>query len=107
MCVWGWMGCPDGANLNQTKTAAPTPGPNPTHNHPTHSLTPPLVQTLTLTALSQVYGAFLAEAQQSILPFDALYRGRTIFPTRDDGSIFLSLAAFREHLLAYTLKEVS
>ena len=53
----------------------------------------------------QVYGAFLEEAKKSILPFDALYRGRTIFPTRDDGSIFLSLAAFREHLLAYTLKE--
>ena len=53
----------------------------------------------------QVYSAFLEEAKKSILPFDALYRGRTIFPTRDDGSIFLSLAAFREHLLAFTLKE--
>ena len=47
----------------------------------------------------------MEEAKQTILPFDALYRGKTIFPTREDGSIFLSLAAFREHLLAVTLKD--
>ena len=36
-------------------------------------------------------------------PFEDAYRGRTIFPVRDDGSIFVSLAAFREHLLAKTM----
>eukprot|EP00546_Thalassionema_frauenfeldii_P017202 CAMPEP_0178898490 /NCGR_PEP_ID=MMETSP0786-20121207/2361_1 /TAXON_ID=186022 /ORGANISM="Thalassionema frauenfeldii, Strain CCMP 1798" /LENGTH=564 /DNA_ID=CAMNT_0020569217 /DNA_START=323 /DNA_END=2017 /DNA_ORIENTATION=- len=36
-------------------------------------------------------------------PFDDAYRGRSIFPIREDESIFLSLAAYREHLLADTL----
>jgi len=36
--------------------------------------------------------------------FDAAYRGRPIFPIREEEeTIFLSLAAFREHLLADTL----
>lgn len=36
--------------------------------------------------------------------FDAVYRGRPIFPIDDeDDTIFLSLAAFREHLLADTM----
>jgi len=42
-------------------------------------------------------------AQEVLLPFDAAYRGRSIFPVRDDESIFMSLAAFREHLLMQTL----
>jgi hypothetical protein len=38
-------------------------------------------------------------------PFEEAYRGRTIFPIREDeDSIFVSLAAFREHLLGQTLK---
>jgi len=36
-------------------------------------------------------------------PLEDAYRGRTIFPVRDDGSIFISLAAFREHLLAQSM----
>lgn len=36
--------------------------------------------------------------------FEQTYRDKPIFPIREDGSIFLSLAAFREGLLADTLK---
>ena len=35
--------------------------------------------------------------------FDEVYRDRFIFPIREDGSIFLSLAAYREHLLNDTM----
>ena len=37
-------------------------------------------------------------------PLEDAYHGQPIFPVRDDGSIFISLAAFREHLLAQTLR---
>ena len=37
-------------------------------------------------------------------PLDEAYRNRPIFPIREDESIFVSLAAFREGLLAQTLK---
>mmetsp|Transcript_5335 Transcript_5335/g.8397 ORF Transcript_5335/g.8397 Transcript_5335/m.8397 type:complete len:615 (+) Transcript_5335:126-1970(+) len=36
-------------------------------------------------------------------PFDDAFRGKSIFPIREDESVFLSLAAYREHLLADTL----
>lgn len=42
--------------------------------------------------------------EEHLRPFDAAYRGRSIFPIREDESIFLSVAAFREHLLDYTLE---
>ncbi|KAL7529693.1 hypothetical protein ACHAWF_003084 [Thalassiosira exigua] len=43
-------------------------------------------------------------AQKHLLPLDEAYRGRAIFPIRDDDSIFVSLASFRDHLLGDTLK---
>ena len=42
-------------------------------------------------------------ASKHFIPFDNAYRGKSIFPIRDDDSIFMSIAAFREHLLADTL----
>lgn len=42
-------------------------------------------------------------AKEHLGRFDQVYRDKLIFPVREDGSIFLSLAAFREHLLADTL----
>jgi len=36
-------------------------------------------------------------------PLEDAYRGRTIFPVREDGSLFVSLAAFREHLLGKSM----
>ena len=42
-------------------------------------------------------------ASSTVLPFDAPYRGRMLFPLREDDSIFISLAAFRDHVLGQTL----
>lgn len=36
-------------------------------------------------------------------PLESAYRGRTIFPVRDDDSLYISLAAFREHLLGKSM----
>lgn len=36
-------------------------------------------------------------------PLEDAYRGRTIFPVREDESVFVSLAAFREHLLGKSM----
>ncbi len=41
---------------------------------------------------------------QYLVPFDKAYRGRPIFEIREDDSIFVSIAAFREHLLDQTMR---
>ena len=41
--------------------------------------------------------------KQQLGAFDEVYRNRLIFPVREDDSIFLSLAAYREHLLNDTM----
>ena len=51
-----------------------------------------------------VHEAFVSLAQKHLQPFEARYRDMPIFPTRDDDSIFMSLAAFRDYLLGDTLK---
>jgi hypothetical protein len=50
-----------------------------------------------------ITGKFFELATKHLLPFDQAYRGHPIFPIRSDDSVFLSLAAFREHLLKDTL----
>ncbi|KAL7570546.1 hypothetical protein ACA910_004318 [Epithemia clementina (nom. ined.)] len=52
----------------------------------------------------EVITDFVNLVKTELEPFEAAYRDKTIFPVRDDDSIFLSLAAYREHLLADTLK---
>jgi len=58
---------------------------------------------------AQVDEHFLIDAyfnltRHELDPFEEAYRGRTIFPVREnEDSIFMSLAAFRETLLAQTL----
>jgi len=48
---------------------------------------------------------FYKVANKYIRPFEQRYKGELIFPIRkDENSIFLSLAAYREHLLADTLQ---
>ncbi|KAG7365045.1 glycosyltransferase GlcNAc [Nitzschia inconspicua] len=47
--------------------------------------------------------AYFRLAQEHLVPLDIAYQGRTIFDVRNDDSIFLSVASFREHLLADTL----
>lgn len=53
---------------------------------------------------SEVTSKFFELTAKYLQPFDQAYRGRPIFPIREDGSIFLSLAAYREHLLGDTLE---
>ena len=53
----------------------------------------------------RVIQAYFKLANEYLLPFDKAYRGRNVFPVREDGSIFMSLASFRDHLLGATLKE--
>jgi [Skp1-protein]-hydroxyproline N-acetylglucosaminyltransferase len=51
----------------------------------------------------EVISTFFELAGKHLLPFDQVYKDKPIFPIREDESIFLSLAAFREHLLTDTL----
>ena len=51
----------------------------------------------------QIVNDFIHLFKQELKPFEDAYRETTIFPVRKDDSIFLSLAAYREHLLADTL----
>jgi len=54
----------------------------------------------------EVYEAYRAAAERVLLPFDKRWRGRTVFPVRHgEGSIFLSVASYRDHRLENTLKE--
>jgi hypothetical protein len=46
---------------------------------------------------------FYRITEKIIKPFDDLYAGKRIFPIREDGSIFISVAAFREFYLLETL----
>ena len=52
---------------------------------------------------TEVINAFFETAKKHLVPFDQAYRNKPIFPIREDESVFLSLASFREHLLADTL----
>jgi len=54
--------------------------------------------------LPEMIQSYFELAKEYIAPFEAVYNGKPIFPVRQDGSIFISLAAFREHLLAQTLR---
>lgn len=51
-----------------------------------------------------VHQAFVNLAQKHLKPFEEVYRDKPIFPIRDDDSIFVSLASFRDYLLGDTLK---
>jgi len=51
----------------------------------------------------EIIDTFFELTKKHIAPFEEAYRDKPVFPIRDDESIFLSLAAFREHLLADTL----
>jgi len=53
----------------------------------------------------RVIQAYFDLANKYLVPFERAYRGKNIFPVREDGSIFMSLASFRDHLLGATLKD--
>jgi hypothetical protein len=54
----------------------------------------------------QVHEAFVDLAKMHLQPFEEMYtyKKRPIFPIRNDESIFISLASFRDYLLGDTLK---
>jgi [Skp1-protein]-hydroxyproline N-acetylglucosaminyltransferase len=53
--------------------------------------------------MQDIRQAYFRLARQHLIPLDSAYRGRPVFEIRNDDSIFLSVASFREHLLADTL----
>ena len=48
---------------------------------------------------------YFALVDKDLAPLDAAYRDKPIFPIREDGSIFMSLGAYRDHLLGETLRQ--
>lgn len=48
-------------------------------------------------------GAYFRLVDQNLREFEDAYRGRPIFEVRDDDSVFISIASYREHLLGETL----
>jgi hypothetical protein len=53
----------------------------------------------------QVISAYFSIIDQDLVPFERAYRDRPIFPIREDSSIFMSLGAYRDHLLGETLRQ--
>ncbi|KAL3778410.1 hypothetical protein HJC23_004731, partial [Cyclotella cryptica] len=53
----------------------------------------------------QVIDAYFSIIDKDLVPFERAYRGRPIFPIREDSSIFMSLGAYRDHLLGETLRQ--
>lgn len=52
----------------------------------------------------EVHAEFDRLVKEHLAPFEAAYRDKAIFPIRDDDSVFVSLASFRDHMLGDTLK---
>ena len=48
---------------------------------------------------------YIALVDEVLGPFELAYRDAPIFPIREDGSIFMSLGAYRDHLLGETLRQ--
>ena len=53
----------------------------------------------------EVIDAYFAVIESDLAPFERAYRSRPIFDIREDDTIFMSLGAYRDHLLGATLKE--
>eukprot|EP00970_Alexandrium_tamarense_P018626 scaffold13357_cov194-Alexandrium_tamarense.AAC.3 len=53
----------------------------------------------------QVIDAYFAIVNKDLVPLEEAYRDTSIFPIREDGSIFMSLGAYRDHLLGETLRQ--
>lgn len=53
-----------------------------------------------------VWGIYKAAADRWLLPLDRDHRGKGLFPVREDNSIFVSTASYRDENCATTLKEM-
>ena len=51
----------------------------------------------------QLQQTYFELVEKYLMPLETAYSGRPLFPIRQDDSIFVSVAAFREHLLKETL----
>jgi Glycosyltransferase (GlcNAc) len=58
------------------------------------------------TTVDDIRAAYFRLVQRHLMPLETAYRGHSIFPRRDDDSIFVSIAAFREYLLQDTLQSL-
>lgn len=56
-------------------------------------------------AAHQVIDAYFSIVDRDLRPFEDAYRRRSIFPIREDSTIFMSLGAYRDHLLGETLRQ--
>jgi len=52
-----------------------------------------------------VMNEYFALVTKYLVPLEDAYRDRSVFPIREDGSIFMSLGAYRDHLLGETLRQ--
>ena len=52
-----------------------------------------------------VINDYFALVNKYLVPLEEAYRDKPIFPIREDGSIFMSLGAYRDHLLGETLRQ--
>jgi len=52
-----------------------------------------------------VINDYFALVTKYLVPLEEAYRDKPLFPIREDGSIFMSLGAYRDHLLGETLRQ--
>ena len=53
----------------------------------------------------EVIVKYFALVNEYLAPLEEAYRDRPMFPIREDGSVFMSLGAYRDHLLGETLRQ--
>jgi len=53
----------------------------------------------------EVIDAYFEIIDKDLHPFETRYRSQSIFPIREDSTIFMSLGAYRDHLLGETLRQ--
>eukprot|EP00571_Detonula_confervacea_P010845 CAMPEP_0172301520 /NCGR_PEP_ID=MMETSP1058-20130122/3389_1 /TAXON_ID=83371 /ORGANISM="Detonula confervacea, Strain CCMP 353" /LENGTH=694 /DNA_ID=CAMNT_0013011663 /DNA_START=50 /DNA_END=2134 /DNA_ORIENTATION=+ len=64
-----------------------------------------LVENKNAKTPEEVIEKYFALVTKFLAPLEDAYRDRSIFPIREDGSIFMSLGAYRDHLLGETLRQ--
>jgi len=53
-----------------------------------------------------VWEAYVSEVEKTIAPYERAHAGANLMPVRAAGEIFVSVAAYRDHMLANTLHEI-
>eukprot|EP00638_Chattonella_subsalsa_P001786 CAMPEP_0117744186 /NCGR_PEP_ID=MMETSP0947-20121206/6602_1 /TAXON_ID=44440 /ORGANISM="Chattonella subsalsa, Strain CCMP2191" /LENGTH=507 /DNA_ID=CAMNT_0005561073 /DNA_START=162 /DNA_END=1685 /DNA_ORIENTATION=- len=55
---------------------------------------------------TDIWNIYYELAEEILIPLDLKYRGHTIYPVRDDDSIFVSIGSYRDELCPPTLKSM-